>query len=65
MQLSVPQLVGYEKSKVRVAGPHCLNEDGELMSPREQMAVVSHYVHNEKYASAKPYEAIALGILQD
>lgn len=46
-------------------GPHALDSQGQLMPFEEQMAVVSHYLHNLTYATAKPYEEKAQGLMED
>lgn len=46
-------------------GPHSLNEDGTIMPFEEQMAIVSHYVHNKDYRYAKPFEEKAIGLIED
>ncbi len=35
------------------------------MSFNEQMAIVSHYLHNKSFKSAKPYEEKAIGLIED
>ena len=46
-------------------GPHSLNEDGTIMPFEEQMAIVSHYLHNQGFKYAKPYESKAEGLIED
>ena len=36
-----------ESVALKIFGPHSFNEDGSLMSYNEQMAIVSHYLHNK------------------
>lgn len=36
------------------------DKEGNIMSRNEQLAVVSHYLHNVGYASSKPYEKDAI-----
>ena len=53
------------KLSLQIYGPHALNEDGSIMSFNEQMAIVSHYLHNKSFKSAKPYEEKAIGLIED
>lgn len=53
------------KAKMRYFGKHCLNESGEVIPFNEQMAVVSHYLHNRSLASEKTYKEKALGLIED
>lgn len=53
------------KAKMRYFGKHCLNESGEVIPFNEQMAVVSHYLHNRSFASEKTYKEKALGLIED
>ena len=32
---------------MQMYGPHSLNEDGSIIPFEEQMAIVSHYLHNQ------------------
>jgi DNA mismatch endonuclease Vsr len=50
---------------VQMFGPHSLNVDGKVMSYNEQLAIVSHYVHNQAFKSGKPYQDKALGLIND
>ena len=50
---------------MQMYGPHSLNEDGSIISFEEQMAIVSHYLHNQGNKYAKPYEIKAEGLIED
>ncbi|MCF0185763.1 MAG: DNA cytosine methyltransferase [Bacteroidaceae bacterium] len=50
---------------VQIYGPHSLDEEGNVLSYNEQMAIVSHYVHNRHYNSGQPYEEKAVGLIED
>lgn len=51
---------------MQIFGPHSLNDDGSVMSFEEQMAVVSHYLHNKGYSKyEKPYKKKAEGLIED
>lgn len=56
---------GGEKISMQMYGPHSLNDDGSIISFEEQMAIISHYLHNQGYRYAKPYEEKAQGLLED
>lgn len=53
------------KAKMRYFGKHCLDESGEVIPFNEQMAIVSHYLHNHNYASERTYKEKALGLIED
>ena len=46
-------------------GPHSLNEDGSIIPFEEQLAIVSHYLHNRGNKSADTYEEKAEGLIED
>lgn len=58
-------MCGSNKVTMQMYGPHSLNEDGTVMPFDEQMAIVSHYLHNQGYKYAKPYESKAYGLIED
>ena len=64
-KIAITQMCGGSKVSMQMYGPHSLNEDGTIMPFEEQMAIVSHYLHNQRYKSAKPYENIAEGLIED
>lgn len=63
--LEITQMCGGSKLSLQMYGPHALNEDGSIMSFNEQMAIVSHYLHNKGFKFAKPYEKKAKGLIED
>lgn len=64
-KISITEICNGRKLSVQFYGPHSLNEDGTIMPFEEQMAIVSHYLHNQGYRYAKPYEEKAIGLLED
>lgn len=64
-KIEITQMCGGSKLSLQIYGPHALNEDGSIMSFNEQMAIVSHYLHNKSFKSAKPYEEKAIGLIED
>lgn len=50
---------------MRIYGPHAIYDDGSVASFEEQLAIVSHYLHNMGCASAKPYKEKAEGLIED
>lgn len=50
------------KSRLRFFGPHALKEDGTVMSFEEQMAVVTHFLHDRDNKSLKEK---AEGLIED
>ena len=64
-KIAITQMCGGSKVLMQMYGPHSLNEDGTIIPFEEQMAIVSHYLHNQGYKSAKPYENKAEGLIED
>lgn len=63
--ISLTEMCGGSKVKMQYYGPNSLNADGTFMPFSEQMAVISHYLHNEGTPYGKPYEKKALGLIED
>lgn len=51
--------------KLNLYGPHSYNRDGSIMSVNDQMAVVSHYVHNYGNDSVKAFSNEGYGLIED
>ena len=64
-KIAITQMCGGSKVSMQMYGPHSLNEDGTIIPFEEQMAIVSHYLHNQGYKSAKSYENKAEGLIED
>ena len=64
-KIAITQMCGGNKVSMQMYGPHSLNEDGTVIPFEEQMAIVSHYLHNQGYKYAKPYEYKAEGLIED
>ena len=64
-KIAITQMCGGSKVSMQMYGPHSLNKDGAIIPFEEQMAIVSHYLHNQGYKSAKPYENKAEGLIED
>lgn len=64
-KIAITQMCGGSKILLQMYGPHSINEDGTIMPFEEQMAIVSHYLHNHGYKSVKPYENKAEGLIED
>ena len=56
LNITITEICSGMKAKMRYFGKHSLDANGDVMSFNEQMAVISHYLHNEKYASEKTYK---------
>ena len=46
-KITINQICGGNKVAMQMYGPHSLNADGTVMPFDEQMAIVSHYLHNQ------------------
>ena len=64
-KISITKMCGGHKVAMQMYGPHSLNEDGTVMPFDEQMAIVSHYLHNQGYSFATPYKPKAEGLIED
>ena len=64
-KIAITQMCGGNKVSMQMYGPHSLNEGGTIIPFEEQMAIVSHYLHNQGYKYAKPYENKAEGLIED
>lgn len=64
-KIAITKMCGGGKVSMQMYGPHSLNEDGSIIPFEEQMAIVSHYLHNQGYKYAKPYEVKAEGLIED
>lgn len=64
-KISITQMCGRNKISTQMFGPHSLTKDGTVIPFAEQMAIVSHYLHNQGYEHAKPYEHKAKGLIED
>ena len=63
--ISLTEMVGGSKVKMQYYGPNSLNEDGTFMPFSEQMAIISHYLHNEGTPYGNTYEKKALALMED
>lgn len=64
-RISITQICGGNKVSMQMYGPHSLNNDGTIIPFEEQMAIVSHYLHNKDSKYAKPYESKAEELIKD
>lgn len=63
--ISITEICSGMKAKMRYFGKHCLDANGDVMPFNDQMAIVSHYLHNQGFASEAPYREKALGLIED
>lgn len=64
-KIAITQICSGSKCSMRIFGPHSMNEDGTILPFEEQMAIVSHYLHNKGHKYAKPYESKAEELIKD
>lgn len=64
-KIAITQMCGGSKVSMQMYGPHSLNEDGSIIPFEEQMAIVSHYLHNDGYKSAETFKSKAKGLIED
>lgn len=48
-----------------VYGPHSINDDGTIISFNDQLAIISHYLHNRGYKSEEAFKTKAIGLIND
>ena len=53
------------KASLQILGPHSMREDGSFIPFDEQIAILSHYIHNRGSKFAIPYETVATGLIED
>ena len=58
-------MCGGSKIPVQLYGPHSLQEDGTIMPFETQMAIVSHYLHNQGYRYEATYKEKGTELLED
>lgn len=63
--ISIIERLNGKKVKMKIFGPHSLDSEGNVMPFSNQMAVVSHYLHNKGFASEKSYKKKAVGLIED
>ena len=64
-RITIAEMSNCKIARMQLYGPHCLKKDGSVMPFNEQMAVISHYLHNRHYAQGATYESKALGLIED
>lgn len=64
-RIAITEMCDGRKVSLQMYGQSSLNDDGTLMSFNEQMAIVSHYLHNQGFHYSKPYEKKATALIQD
>ena len=64
-KIAITQMCGDGKVSVQMYGPHSLDETGNIIPFEQQMAIVSHYLHNQGDKSGKVYEKKAQGLIED
>lgn len=64
-KIALTEICNGNNIKMQVYGSHSLNEDGTVIPFNEQMAIVTHYLHNCSTASGKKYEGKAIGLIED
>lgn len=63
--LTLQDICGGNKSKIQIYGQNSLNEDGTIMSFNEQMAIITHFLHNKGSLFDKSYINKAMGLIED
>lgn len=64
-KISLTQLCNSGKVALKVYGPHALDESGNIMPFSEQLAIISHYLHNKGSQFDRTFKDKALGLIDD
>lgn len=64
-KISITQMHKGTKITLQMYGSHSLNADGSIIPFGEQIAIVSHYLHNQGFKHAEPYKQKAEGLIGD
>lgn len=64
-RISIHKIYNGKKASMQMYGPHSLNEDGTIMSFGEQMAIVSHYLHNRNCKYEDTFKIKAENLISD
>ena len=64
-KLAITKMCYSNKYSLQIYGPHSLNCDGSIMPFNEQMAIVSHYLHNKCSKFDSTYKNLAEGLIED
>lgn len=64
-KISITKMCCGGKISMQIYGPHSLAEDGSIIPFDEQMAIISHYLHNKGDIYAEPYKIQAEGLIED
>lgn len=63
--LSLVKMCNGNRIAMQMYGTHALTEDGRVMPFDEQMAIISHYLHNKRSKFAEPYRKKAEELIED
>ena len=64
-KISITQMCNGNRISLQIYGSHSLKEDGTIMPFNEQMAIVSHYLHNQETLYSNTYKKKAKGLISD
>lgn len=64
-KIAITRMLGGNKISMQIYGPHALNKDGTIIPFEEQMAIISHYLHNQESKYGIPYKLKAEGLIED
>lgn len=64
-RVTISEMVDGKVAKMMIFGEHSLNEDGTVMPFEQQMAIVSHYLHNKTHREESTYKDKAKGLIED
>lgn len=64
-KITLTEICNGNNVKLQLYGPHSLKEDGTIIPFNEQMAIVTHYLHNCSTVSGDKYKNKAIGLIED
>lgn len=64
-RFSIKEFITGKSKNIQIFGPNSLRDDDTIISFEDQMAVITHYLHNRDTKMAHPFEKLAKGLMND
>lgn len=64
-RINLTEICNGSHFKMRYCGPHSISEDGTIMTFNEQMAIITHYLHNRNTIYGDKYKSKAINLIND
>ena len=63
--ISIIKRIGNSKISMQIYGPHSINDDGTIIPFEDQMAIVSHHLHNQYSRYSNTYKNKGEALIKD